>query len=255
MQSPRFAVVAIFLAAMLAGGCAAPAGDFGRPRANVFNDNIMPLIGESAAWVRGEPVSAAPYTDDERQLRDLAYAVLMPPDDRQAWERKLAEWRRTRFWPEERTHANIADYADMLLRTTYRSSTARYLKLIDDIRADSTRPGPFFTVAARVAEMDSVRERAIAQMWHLSPNEREHASIRIEENRMIVEWVQRRFMERHTGYQLALERLVLATPAPAAIEAERSLTVLGQRIAEFQPVRVAAAPMPAPPPGGSTVSK
>lgn len=251
MQSPRLAVVAIFLAASFAGGCAAPAGDFGRPRPNVLNDNIFPLVGDTAAWLRGEPVSAAPFTDDERQLRDLAYAILMPPDGRQAWERQLAEWRRTRLLPEERTHPNVADYADMLLRTSYRSSTARYTKLIDDIRADSTRPGPFFTVAARVGEMDAVRDKAIAQMWHLSPNEREHASIRIEENRMIVGWVQRRLLERHAGYQLALERLVIATPAPAAIEAERALVVLGQRIAEFQPVRVAAAP---PPPTG-TVSK
>src|SRR5690606_3253054 len=140
----------------------------------------------------GEPVSAAPFTDEERQLRDMAYGILMPPDGRPTWEAQLAEWRRTRFWPEERTPPNMADYSDTLLRETYRSSTARYAKLIDDIRADSTRPGPFFTVAARVAEMDAVREQAIASMWHLSPNEREHASIRIEENRMIIGWVQRR---------------------------------------------------------------
>jgi hypothetical protein len=248
MQSARFALIAAILLA--AGGCAAPAGDFGRPRANVFNDNIMPMIGDNAAWVRGEPVSAAPFTDDERQLRDLAYAILMPPDDRQAWERKLAEWRRTRFWPEERTNPNIADYSDLLLRTSYRSSTARYSKLIDDIRADNTRPGPFFTIAARVAEMDGVREKAIASMWHLSPTERDHASIRIEENRMLVGWVQRRFGERLTGYQLALERMVLATPAPAAIEAERALAVLAARIGEYQatPVKVASGPPPRPVP-------
>lgn len=263
MQSPRPAAVAALLATLTlaAGGCAAPVGDFGRPRPNVFNDNVMPLVGETAAWVRGEPVSAAPYTDDERQLRDLAYAILMPPDDRQTWERKLAEWRRTRFWPEARTQPNVADYADLLLRTSYRSSTARYARLLEDIRVDSTRPAPFFTVAARVAEMDAVREKAIASMWHLSPNEREHASIRIEENRMIVDWVLRRFAERLAGYQLALERLVLATPAPAALEAERALAALAVRIAEYRPVQVAevaaadgAPPVFAPPPG-HTVTK
>src|SRR5690606_20301633 len=153
----------------------APVGDFGRPRAGVLNDNALPLVGNTAAWLRGEPVSAAPFTDDERQLRDIAYAILMPPDERQTWERMLAEWRRTRLLPEHRTNPNPADYADLLLRTSYRSSTARYTKLIEDIRADSTRPAPFFTVADRVEEMDAVREKAIAQMWHVSPDEREHA--------------------------------------------------------------------------------
>lgn len=249
MQSRRLAVIVALL--LLAAGCAAPAGDFGRPRAGVLNDNVLPLVGDTAAWVRGEPVSAAPFTDDERQLRDLAYAILMPPDERQSWERMLAEWRRTRLLPEEKTHPNPADYADLLLRTSYRSSTARYTKLMDDIRADSTRPAPFFTAAGRVGEMDAVREKAIAQMWHVSPNEREHASIRIAENRMIVDWVQRRFAERYAGYQLALDRLVVATPAPAAIEVERALAVLAARMAEYRGTQVAVL---APPPG-ATVGK
>ena len=250
MHRRRLAVIAVLL--LTAAGCAAPTGDFGRPRAGVLNDNILPLVGETAAWARGEPVSAAPFTDDERQLRDLAYAIVMPPDNRQGFERMLAEWRRTRLAIEQKTMPNPADYADMLLMTSYRSSTARYRKLIDDIRADSTRPAPFFTIAARVAEMDDVREKAIAQMWHVAPSEREHASIRIAENRMIVDWVQQRFAHRYAGYQLALDRLVVATPAPAAIEAERSLAVLAARMAEYRGTQVAAVELP--PPGG-TVSK
>jgi hypothetical protein len=251
MNRRRLAVLVSLL--LTAGGCAAPNGDFGRPRAGVLSDNIMPLVGETAAWARGEPVSAAPLTDDERQLRDLAYAIVMPPDNRQGFERMLAEWRRTRLAPEQKTMPNPADYADMLLMTSYRSSTARYTKLIDDIRADSTRPAPFFTVANRVAEMDAVREKAIAQMWHVAPSEREHASIRIEENRMIVDWVRQRFVHRHAGYQLALDRLVVATPAPAAIEAERSLAVLAARIAEYHGAQQVAAVVLPPP--GVTVSK
>jgi hypothetical protein len=257
MQRLRLLCLAALLLA--AGGCAAPVGDFGRPRANVLNDNVLPLVGDTAAWVRGEPVSAAPFTDEERQLRDMAYAIIMPPDDRQGWERQLAEWRRTRILPESRTNPWPPNYADVLLRETYRSSTARYAKLIADVRADSTRPGPFFNIAARVAEMDAVRDKAISQMWHVSAEEREHASIRIAENGMIIDWVQRRFRERLAGYQLALDRLVVATPTPAAIEAERAIAVLAARIAEYQPappVAVAAVETPvfAPPPG-HTVSK
>jgi hypothetical protein len=248
MRLARRAILGVLCLA--AGGCAAPVGDFGRPAPNVLSDNVMPLVGDTSAWLRGEPVSAAPFTDDERRLRDLAYAILMPPDERQLWERTLAEWRRTRLLPEELTHADPADYAEFLLRTPYRSATARYSRLIDDVRADAARPGPFFTVAARVAEMDAVRAQAIEKMWHVSAGEREHASIRIAENAMIVGWVERRFAERLAGYQLALDRLVVATPAPAAIEAERAIAVLAARIAEFHNGRLVAA---APAPG--TISK
>jgi hypothetical protein len=100
--------------------------------------------------------------------------------------------------------------------------------------------------------MDEVRERAIAQMWHVAPSEREHASIRIAENRMIIDWVQQRFAHRYAGYKLALDRLGVATPAPAAIEAERALAILAARIAEYHGTQLAAVAVP--PPGG-TVSK
>ncbi|MCC6946901.1 MAG: hypothetical protein IT539_03955 [Bradyrhizobiaceae bacterium] len=252
MRLCRATLVLILLT--LAGGCAAPVGDFGRPRVSVFNDKILPKVGGVAAWLREEPVSFGPLTDDERKLRDLAYAILMPPDNNQLWERTIAEWRRTRILPEDMTRPNPADYSTELLETPYRSSTARYARLIEDIRVDSTRPGPFYVVAARVLEMDDVRAKALANMPHLSPEEREQAAARIAENQMIVDWVQQRFAERHAGYQLALERLVVATPAPAAVEAERMLATFRVRLTEFQPpARVAM--LGAPPPPGAIVSK
>jgi hypothetical protein len=95
-------------------------------------------------------------------------------------------------------------------------------------------------------------------MLHASPGDRESAMARIAENEMIIGWVQRRFMERYAGYQLALERLLVATPAPAAVEAERTLAVFAQRMAEIQPVvqvAIVGGPPPPPPPGGIVISK
>jgi len=221
----------------------------------MFNDKILPTAGKVAAWMREEPVSFGPLTDEEQKLRDLAYAILMPPDSNQLWERTIAEWRRTRILPEDSTQPNPADYSDELLQTPYRSSTARYARLIEDIRTDAMRPGPFYVVAARVQEMDDVRAKALANMPHLSPEEREQAAARIAENRMIVDWVQRRFAERYAGYQLALERLVVATPAPAAVEAERMLEAFRLRLAEFQPSARVAMYGAAPPAPGVIVSK
>jgi hypothetical protein len=95
-------------------------------------------------------------------------------------------------------------------------------------------------------------------MHHISVGERESAAARIAENEMIIGWVQRRFMERYGGYKLALERLLVATPAPAAVEAERTLAVFAQRMAEIEPVvqvAVVGGPPPPPPPSGVVISK
>jgi hypothetical protein len=99
--------------------------------------------------------------------------------------------------------------------------------------------------------MDAVREKALAQMVYLSPQDRGSAAARVHENRVLVAWVHRRFFERLNAYRLALDRMVAATPAPAAVEAERTVQVLAARLAELpQAVQVAAvAPPPAPPPG------
>jgi hypothetical protein len=87
------------------------------------------------------------------------------------------------------------------------------------------------------------------------PPERQSAMARIYENRMLIAWVHRRFGERLIGYKLALDRLVVATPAPAAIEAERVLQVLEAGLAEFMPSAHLAAVTPPPPPSDIVLGK
>jgi hypothetical protein len=244
-RQARLARLALLLALPLfAAACAAPAGDFGRPRANYFNDTIFPAYGEGLALWRGEPVSDAPLTDEERVLRDLGYAILMPAGDRQDWDRMLTEHVRTRVLPIEKAPLDPGAYSDVLISTAYRSSTARYSRLMEDCRTDTTRAGPFFSAALRVAAADGAREKAAAQMFHVVPLERQSAMARVYENRVLINWVHRRFFDRLAGYKLALDRLVLATPAPAAVETERVCAVLAKRLEEFPlpAMQVAAAP-------------
>ena len=236
-----------------AAGCAAPAGDFGRPRPSYFNESVLPAIGEGAALSRREAVADAPLTDEEREMRNLAYAILMPAGDRQQWDRMLTELVRTRVLPEEKAPVDPGAYSDVLISSAYRSTTARYARLMEDARTDSARAGPFFAAAARVAKMDEVREKAAAHMFHIVPPERQSAMARIYENRVLVAWVHRRFGERLIGYKLALDRLVIATPAPAAVEAERVLQVLEARLAEFMPAAQVAAITPSPPPNAPDI--
>jgi hypothetical protein len=60
----------------------------------------------------------------------------------------------------------------------------------------------------------------------------------------VVGWVQQSLINRAAAYRYALERLVIATPTPLAVDTERSLTLLQTRIAEHQVL-----PGPAPVPG------
>jgi hypothetical protein len=59
-----------------------------------------------------------------------------------------------------------------------------------------------------------------------------NAVARIAENALMVEWVLRSLHERCEAYRYALERLVIGAPSPVAVDAERSLTLLQQKISE-----------------------
>jgi hypothetical protein len=210
-----------------------------------MNDEVLPRTGRYSAAQRGEPVSHAPATNEERELHNQAYAILMPAMPRNEWDRSLAEMRRTRLIPNNAPYYDARGYADVLLDTHYRSSTARYSKLIDDVRSDLSRIGPFFAAARRVVEMDTVRERSLANLSSVTPTDHENAMARIAENRMLIGWVYRRLGERYSGYKIALEQLVVHTPAPAAVDAERALKSLEERLAMIpvltQPVGVPVA--------------
>src|SRR5262249_24334284 len=119
-----------------------------------------------------------------------------------------------------------------LLTEPYRSATARYAHLNTDIRNDVARVPDFFATARRVFDLDDKRLQSEAYVTALSPAERKNAAARVAENRLGVGWVERGLVHRVEGYCWALQRLVIVTPGPMAVEAERSLTLLNTRIAE-----------------------
>lgn len=231
VASPIKIFSALFLAA-LAGACAR-IGDFERPVPSFFHEEILPVAGAYAAQHRGEPVSGAPLTDDERMLRDLAYAIIAPPVTKQKWFVTITDLRQTRMLPNNAPPFDVEKYTSTIMDTPYRSATARYSRLVDDIRADSLRVTPFFTVAKRVIDMDTARERSLAGVSRLTPVEHEIAMARMAENRMLIGWVYRRLGERSRGYKYALERLFLKMPAPAAVDAERALRFYDERLARI----------------------
>jgi hypothetical protein len=234
-------ICALFFAA-LAAGCAR-IGDFERPMPSVVHDELLPVVGSYAAQLRDEPVSRAPLTDEERTLRDLAYAIIAPPITKQKWLLTIADMRVSRMVANNDSF-NSEKYTATLLDSSYRSAAARYSRLLDDIRADSLRVTPFFSVARRVVDMDIARERSLVGVSALTPEERETAMARVAENRMLIAWVHRRFGERSQGYQYALERLFLKMPAPAAVDVERALRVHNDRLARIPVLNSATAYYP-----------
>jgi hypothetical protein len=133
----------------------------------------------------------------------------------------------SRPWP----YPDRSAYASRLFTTAYRSQTARYNRLIEDIRNDLIRIDPFFSTARYVIDMDHKREQSLRFITGLTVEERANTERRIAENRNITLWAQTSLEERAAAYQIALERMVIAAPSPSAVEAERSLTLLTQRLA------------------------
>ena len=216
--------------AIALGGCAN--GDFGRLKPQLVTDDMHAWVGREAAREAGIPSSKFPLTDEERQLRDLAYPLIEPPFDRSRWYSIVNEYGVTRVFLPGWPYFDPTDYSRRLTARPYRSATGRYGQLNTDIRNDVTRTLPFFGVALRVLDLDRKREKSLAYVSSLTEAERQHAAARNAENALVIAWVQRSLSERADSYKYALEHLVIATPMPMAVEVERSLTLLRTRIAE-----------------------
>ena len=73
----------------------------------------------------------------------------------------------------------------------------------------------------------------------LSPPEQADAVARMEENTLIVQWVQQCLERRISSYRWALERLVIQTPDTIAADADR---LIGELAAQTANPPVAATP-------------
>src|SRR5258708_1291403 len=145
-------LVAILAGVTLLGGCALN-GDFGRVRPSLVTDDMHAWVGREAVGSIGGQPSEFLLTDNERRLRDLAYALIQPPYDRNRWNSVFAEYGlegprdgapfdRTAYW----THLDVAHR---------RSEASSYGQIVGDARNDVLRTEPFFPVAARVIDVGS----------------------------------------------------------------------------------------------------
>jgi hypothetical protein len=223
----------ILAAALLAGGCALN-GDFDRVRPELRSDDMHAWVGRDAVASIGLPPSKSPLTDDERALRDLAFAMIDPPYDRNRWDSVFREYGFGRY-PREPIRFDVTEYWRRLDEIYRRSEASAYAQLVTDARNDTVRIDPFFAIAGRVADMDRKRAKALNHVSGLTRPEHDNALFRNNENTAIVEWVCRSLYARLDAYRYALERMVVSAPNSAAVEVERALTLLHGRIVQAWP--------------------
>jgi hypothetical protein len=211
--SPR-ALPLVLLSLSLAG-CSG--GDFGRTREDFRNDDMHRWMGAEVTGSVGLHPSQFQLTDYERQLRDQAYPLIEPPHSRPAWKSVFGDYKPLPTpWRQGVPAFDRTMYGRML---------------IDDERDYITRFYPFFSTAIKVLDLDRKRNASLAHVSELSPRERADAVARMQENTMIVQWVQQCLERRISSYHWALERLVVQAPDNMAAEADRLISELAAQTA------------------------
>jgi hypothetical protein len=235
---PAILVALPLLAAAMLGGCAG--GDFGRTRENARSDDMHRWLGIEATASVGLRASQYQLTDKERLLRDLAYPLIEPPHSRPAWKTVFGDYQPLPApWRQAPAFDRTA-YGRLLIDEPHRSFSSRYNQLIEDVRDDLTRFEPFFADAVQVLDLDKKRNASINLVSDLSPRERADAIARMQENTLIVQWVQQSLEQRISSYRWALERLVIQAPDNMAADADR---LIGELAAQTANPPVVSAPV------------
>jgi hypothetical protein len=238
LRTRRTLPTVTLLVAVTLGGCSG--GDFGRTRQDFLNDDMHRWIGGEVTGSLGLRASQFQLTDNERLLRDLAYPLIEPPHSRPAWRSVFGDYMPL---PSPWRQAPVFDrtaYGRALIDEPHRSHSSRYAQLMEDVRDDITRFEPFYADAVRVIELDRKRNASLPQISGLSPRERDDAVARMQENSLIVQWVQQCLERRISSYRWALERLVLQAPDNMAADADR---LIGELAAQTANPPVAAQPV------------
>jgi hypothetical protein len=235
---PAILVALPLLAAAMLGGCAG--GDFGRTRENARSDDMHRWLGIEATASVGLRASQYQLTDKERLLRDLAYPLIEPPHSRPAWKTVFGDYQPLPAPWRQAPLFDRAAYGRMLIDEPHRSFSSRYNQLIEDVRNDLTRFEPFFANAVQVLDLDKKRNASINLVSDLSPRERADAIARMQENTLIVQWVQQCLEQRISSYRWALERLVIQAPDNIAADVDR---LIGELAAQTANPPVVSAPV------------
>jgi hypothetical protein len=218
-RQPSASASALVLLTFMLAGCSG--GDFGRTREDFRNDDMHRWLGAEATGSVGLKASQFQLTDGERQLRDQAYPFIEPPHSRPAWKSVFGDYQVLASPWRQKVVFDRTAYGRQLIDEPHRSDASRYSLLMEDVRDDITRFEPFYATAAKALDLDRKRSASLEHVSQLSPRERADAVARMEENTLIVQWVQQCLERRISSYRWALERMVVQGPDNMAAEADR----------------------------------
>ena len=229
---PVWAQRLLVLAALVGlGGCGTQ-GDFGEVSNSANRADMHDWLSYDAIAGKHTWPSDFPLTEDERALRDLAYPLIEWPYNRHKFYSVAGEY--GVIGADHRTGFDVTAYTTHLFGDERRTAASRYAVLIDDIRNDTTRLPQFFETASRVLDVDSKRRKSLFYVSSLSQHERDNALRRVDENATIVAMVRKSLDQRVAAYRFALERLVVMTPNPEAVQVEHALNELRGKVAWYR---------------------
>jgi len=238
------ALVAAACALTLAG--CAQTGDFGRQRPNVINDSVLPVVGMVSTYSAGEPVSHFNYTDDERTLRNLGWTLVVPTHSHDWIGRTAAELQRAQIIRRLDLVLSPERYSAMLSGERYRSSDARYARIMDDAVKDMAAIEPYMAYVARVRIADEQRINAAFGLPDIGASELAAAHGRVAENQRQMAWVKRAMLFRLYAYRYAVDRLMIQTPSRLAGQTIERLNALEALIQNAIAVDLEQAPISHP---------
>ena len=212
---------------MALAGCAG--GDFGRTRNNAVTDDMHRWIGVEATGSVGKKSSEFQLTDLERQLRDQAYPLIEPPLSRPLWKSVFGDYKPIESPWRQNVVFDRTAYGKMLIDEPHRSHASRYAVLMDDVRNDILRFEAFYATAGRVSDLDHKRAASLKLISGLQRGERLDADARMDENVLIVQWVEQCLQRRVSSYRWALERLIIHAPDGTAASADMLINELGSQ--------------------------
>ncbi|WP_181708756.1 hypothetical protein [Chthonobacter rhizosphaerae] len=232
----RGRLAALLMAALALSSCGRPTGDFGRARPSVLHDEVLPAVARtSAEYIEGRTIAGFDLTEDEKALRDRAWAFVRPPHVGDWWLDTLVEGQRVGLLPVLDPGFDPGRYHAFLRTDPYRSTDARWNKVISDIQGDALLVPPFCAVAARVRRADAERLGALGRLQVPDDRLAEEAYQRVDENSAQMAWVWRALGYRLSAYRNAIDRFEIEAPSPVVWEANRAFALLAATRCEDAP--------------------
>ncbi len=211
--------ISVFLPALLVvslsllTACSRPVGDFGRAKPNILHDRVAEDTGMLYRYVLSKDVSNLNLTDQEKQLRDQGWTLVVPPTSEDWIGANKAQLQRQGVLDDPYAAINPSAYYSYLRTDKYRSSETRYARLISDAKSDRKLLVPFCKIARQVLVSDKERLHALNRQQVVNEQLVMGVKARTNENKSFVDWVLRATGRRLQAYQIAINALEVETPS------------------------------------------